>query len=110
MRLHSLSDTQTQVTRTTASSLRIMIQLTRLNHQALVLNADLVKFVERSPDTVITLVGGEKMIVRESVEEVVIRIMNFRCTLIRSSFCPLSGSSVPSPDLNHPLPMRLEGQ
>jgi flagellar protein FlbD len=82
-----------------------MIQLTRLNNQTLVLNVDLVKFVERSPDTVITLVGGEKMIVRESVEEVVARIMNFRCTLMRSSFGAPS-----SPDPNHTLPLRLESQ
>ena len=35
-----------------------MIQLTRLNNQPLVLNSDLIKFVEQAPDTVITLVTG----------------------------------------------------
>ena len=60
-----------------------MIQLTRLNNQTLVLNADLVKFVEQSPDTVITLVNGEKFIVRESVDEVVQRVLQFRCSIMQ---------------------------
>jgi flagellar protein FlbD len=38
-----------------------MIQLTRLNNSPLIVNSDLVKFVEQSPDTVITLVNGEKL-------------------------------------------------
>ena len=42
-----------------------MIQLTRLNNSPLIVNSDLVKFVEQSPDTVITLVNGEKILVRE---------------------------------------------
>jgi flagellar protein FlbD len=60
-----------------------MIQLTRLNNQTLILNADLVKFVEQAPDTVITLVNGEKFIVRESVDEVVQRILRFRCSIMQ---------------------------
>ncbi len=43
----------------------------------------LVKFVEQSPDTVITLVNGEKFIVWESVDEVVERILKFRCSLVQ---------------------------
>jgi hypothetical protein len=37
-----------------------MIQLTRLNNHPLIVNSDLIKFVERAPDTVLTLVSGEK--------------------------------------------------
>jgi flagellar protein FlbD len=59
-----------------------VIQLTRLNHQVLVVNSDLIKFVERSPDTVITLTTGEKMIVRESVEQVVERVVQFRRSVL----------------------------
>jgi flagellar protein FlbD len=55
-----------------------MIWLTRLNNQALMVNSDLIKFVEKSPDTVITLVTGEKIIVRESVEIVHERVLQFR--------------------------------
>jgi flagellar protein FlbD len=54
-----------------------MIHLTRLNNQPLVVNADLIKFIENSPDTVITLLTGEKLIVRESIEEVLERVGEF---------------------------------
>ena len=47
-----------------------MIQLTRLNHQPITLNAELIQWVESSPDTVITLVNGEKLVVLESRQEV----------------------------------------
>jgi flagellar protein FlbD len=49
----------------------------------MVLNSDLIKYVERSPDTVITLTTGEKIVVREPVEEVVARVVAFR----RSVMC-----------------------
>ena len=48
-----------------------MIQLTRLNGNPIALNSDLIKFVENAPDTVITLINGEKIIVRESSEDVI---------------------------------------
>jgi flagellar protein FlbD len=55
-----------------------MIWLTRLNNQMLMVNSDLIKFVEKSPDTVITLVTGEKLIVKETVQTVLDRIVLFR--------------------------------
>jgi flagellar protein FlbD len=55
-----------------------MIYLTRLNNQMLVVNADLIKFIEKAPDTVITLLTGEKLVVRESVNEVLKRIGEFQ--------------------------------
>ena len=59
-----------------------MIRLTRLNHQSVVLNSDLIKLIEAAPDTVITLVNGEKIIVRESVDQVLERIVEFRRRLL----------------------------
>ena len=59
-----------------------MIQLTRLNNQHLVVNSDLIKFVEKSPDTVLTLVSGEKLVVRESCEEVLEKIVEFRKSIL----------------------------
>jgi flagellar protein FlbD len=41
-------------------------------------NSDLIKFVEKSPDTVITLITGEKLIVREPIEIVLQRVVQFR--------------------------------
>jgi len=60
-----------------------MIRLTRLNNQALTVNSDLIKFVEQSPDTLITLVTGEKIVVRESVEEVLARVIEFRRAVLK---------------------------
>jgi flagellar protein FlbD len=59
-----------------------VIQLTRLNNQPLVVNADLIKLIEQAPDTVITLVTGEKLVVRESTEEVIRRVIGFRRELL----------------------------
>ena len=44
-----------------------MIELTRLNGQPMVLNSDLIKTAEASPDTMLTLINGEKLIVREEI-------------------------------------------
>lgn len=56
----------------------LMIHLTRLNNRPLVVNADLIKFIENAPDTVITLLTGEKLVVRESLEEVLHRVQEFQ--------------------------------
>jgi len=55
-----------------------LIRLTRLNGSAIALNSDLIKFVENAPDTVITLINGEKMLVRESTEELINKLVEFR--------------------------------
>ena len=55
-----------------------MIHLTRLNSQAFAVNSDLIKFIENAPDTVLTLTSGEKIMVRESTEQVVESIIRFR--------------------------------
>jgi uncharacterized protein YlzI (FlbEa/FlbD family) len=55
-----------------------MIQLTRLNNNPLAVNSDLIKFVEQAPDTVITLVTGEKLVVRETAPQIIELITEFR--------------------------------
>jgi flagellar protein FlbD len=60
-----------------------MIQLTRLNNHPLVVNSDLIKFVEQAPDTVITLVNGEKIVVRESAHDVLGRVVQFRRAVLQ---------------------------
>src|SRR3954452_17819218 len=47
-----------------------MIAVTRLNGNPMVLNSDLIKIAEASPDTMLTLISGEKLIVRETCAEV----------------------------------------
>ncbi len=59
-----------------------MIELTRLNGTAMVLNSDLIKTAEASPDTMLTLINGEKLIVREELAEVVERIVAYRARLL----------------------------
>jgi flagellar protein FlbD len=59
-----------------------MIQLTRLNGIPIVLNSDLIKTAESSPDTMITLINGEKLIVRESCEDVTERVLEYRGRLL----------------------------
>ena len=48
-----------------------MISVTRLNGKSIVVNADLIRTIESNPDTTIQLVNGERIIVRESMREVV---------------------------------------
>lgn len=80
-----------------------MIQLTRLNQKALTVNSDLIKFVENTPDTVITLVSGEKFVVLESAETIVERVVEFRRRLLDG----LLFNGLSSPD--GPLHLRQEG-
>jgi flagellar protein FlbD len=60
-----------------------MIQLTRLNSHPITVNSDLIKFIEQAPDTVISLLSGEKIVVRESADEVLRRIVEFRRSVLR---------------------------
>jgi flagellar protein FlbD len=62
-----------------------MTQLTRLNNTRLALNSDLIKYVEQAPDTVITLLNGEKLVVRESTEQVIERVLDFRRSVLVAS-------------------------
>ena len=55
-----------------------MIRLTRLNRASIVLNSDLIEHIDETPDTVITLTTGQILRVRETADEVVERIVEFR--------------------------------
>lgn len=59
-----------------------MIELTRLNGSPMVLNSDLIKTAEASPDTMLTLINGEKLIVQEEPAEVVERVLAYRARLL----------------------------
>ena len=54
-----------------------MITLTRLNGQAFVMNAEKIKYVEATPDTVVCCDTGEKMMVRETLTEVMKRAIEY---------------------------------
>ena len=55
-----------------------MIRLTRINRAPLVLNSDLIEHVEATPDTVIALTNGQKLVVLESADEVIQKVIEFR--------------------------------
>jgi flagellar protein FlbD len=55
-----------------------MIRLTRLNAREFVVNAEMIEFVEAIPDTMISLVSGKKLMVAETVDQVVERVIEYR--------------------------------
>jgi flagellar protein FlbD len=59
-----------------------MIELTRLNGRTMVVNSDLIKTAESSPDTMLTLINGEKLIVREEIGDVVEKVLVYRARLL----------------------------
>jgi flagellar protein FlbD len=63
-----------------------MIELTRLNGSSLAVNCDLIKFAESSPDTVLTLITGEKLVVLERCSEVSQRTLEYRAAVLRQAW------------------------
>jgi flagellar protein FlbD len=61
-----------------------MITLTRLNGQAFVINADKIRYIESTPDTVVCCDTGEKMMVRETLAEVMRRAIDYARIIRRS--------------------------
>jgi flagellar protein FlbD len=55
-----------------------MIILTRLDGHTIALNEDLLVFAEKTPDTVITMTSGHRLMVKETLDEVVRRVTEFR--------------------------------
>ncbi|MGH8889717.1 MAG: flagellar FlbD family protein [Acidothermaceae bacterium] len=62
-----------------------MILLTRLNGPEFALNPDLIERIEQTPDTVVTLIGGTKYVVSESLDELLDRVYEFRGHVIASA-------------------------
>jgi flagellar protein FlbD len=55
-----------------------MINLTRLNHKNVVVNADLIESIDTTPDTLINLTVGHTMLVLESPEEIIRKVVNYK--------------------------------
>ena len=66
-----------------------MIKLTRMNRASLILNSDLIEHIEETPDTVITLTTGQKLMVMESAEDIVDRVIAFRSALANKLSCAM---------------------
>jgi len=63
-----------------------VILLTRLGGQPMALNPDLIEKAEATPDTVITMVDGHKMVVADSVAEVIEKVRTWRASVAASAF------------------------
>lgn len=57
-----------------------MIKLTRLDGEQFVLNAELIRYIESRPDTFVTLTSGERLVVTETMDEVVERAVAYQQT------------------------------
>lgn len=55
-----------------------MIQVTRLNGQEVFINADLILFLESTPETILTLENGKKVTVKETISQVIDRVVEFK--------------------------------
>jgi flagellar protein FlbD len=72
-----------------------MINLTRINRVPLVLNSDLIEYIEKTPDTVVSLTNGLKLLVLESPDEIVGRVVEFRQCILRGLFDETSAAPAP---------------
>ncbi|MEA3297718.1 MAG: flagellar FlbD family protein [candidate division Zixibacteria bacterium] len=66
-----------------------MIKVTRLNGASLVINADLIEFVEAIPETIVCLTTGKKIMVKEAIDDIISRVAEFK---------QMSGVRVKNPD------------
>jgi flagellar protein FlbD len=66
-----------------------MINLTHLNGETVVVNAELIATIESRPDTIMTLTSGQRITVREVIDDVIERVVSYR----RKVLTPLRGQS-----------------
>ena len=57
-----------------------MIKLTRLDGEAFILNADLIRYIEMRPDTYVTLTNGERLVVQEGMDDVMQQAIRYQQT------------------------------
>ena len=60
-----------------------MLEVTRLNGQKVVINSELIEYIDANPDTTITLTTGNKFVVKEQLDDVVEKIIDYK----RQIFC-----------------------
>lgn len=65
-----------------------MIIVSRLNGERFGVNAEHIERVEETPDTVLTLVEGKKYLIRESLDDVIEKVIAYRASVMRVSYSP----------------------
>lgn len=73
-----------------------MIRLTRINGVEVVINADLIEFVETTPDTLVTLFTGKKIPVKETTDDVIERVIAYRRSIGAASSAELYRRTQPT--------------
>lgn len=73
-----------------------MISLTRLDNTTLLVNLEVVKYVESTPDTLITFINGDTLIVREPLEEFQRRVLDYRVSTLKKLRLDPLASPVPT--------------
>jgi len=63
-----------------------MISVTRLNDKEYIINSDLIESLEANPDTTITMTTGKKIIVKESIDEVIDKVTTYKRKIYKSDF------------------------
>jgi len=71
-----------------------MIAVTRIDGSPILLNEDLIESIEQTPDTVLSLVNGHKLMVRDDPAELVQRVVEFRRLVFRSGSPAAGGESL----------------
>ncbi len=74
-----------------------MIRLTRLSGEELVVNAELIETAEATPDTVVTLTTGRKVVVRESLDELIELVVAYRRAAAAERLAARAGEGAPTP-------------
>lgn len=86
-----------------------MIRLTRMSRSSVILNSDLIEHIEETPDTVITLTSGQKLMVMESAEDIIAKVIDFRTKLASRLGCSLMNSG-PNPGVGTLLTQGSDGR
>jgi flagellar protein FlbD len=60
-----------------------MIRLTRFDGSSFILNCDIIQYIEATPDTIITLITRDKLMVKEQVDEVILKVIEFKSKIFR---------------------------
>jgi flagellar protein FlbD len=55
-----------------------MIILTKINKAPIAVNSDLIQYIEETPDTIITLTNNDKVVVHESMSEIIQKVVHYR--------------------------------
>jgi flagellar protein FlbD len=66
-----------------------MILLTKINKAPIAVNSDLIQYIEETPDTVITMTNSEKVVVQESMDAIIQKVVHYRrliCRIVESEY------------------------